>query len=346
MKQKYLVPSLEIESRSNAFNIGIWAINGLASNFTFWSVVIILPMAFYGILDLLGNMTMAWGYVSIFGLLLTNIANIFFAIIAINRLLISYRLEEDKIVKGLLISGPNIFKRIECNAQLPFVEMHFDQKFYKKKEYLNPILIKETPKKLVYKCDNTKLTIYKMYSNMDIELPLKKSKSFMKRLVKTLILTFILGIIVSFAVIGVEFMDTQNYISEIKPIEQQQLNEITENLKKYNYTLDDYQNKFVKDNAESGDCEVRYIFNKYTAEIVDIDVNLRIPVNYNDIYSEFDDIIAPIVSKFHMEDINNFKNGISDIIAGNFAIETLESIDSKITIRLKQSDGEIYIYTN
>lgn len=389
MEKKYLVPSFEIESKTHSFNIGIWAITGFASFFIFWFVVMILPAMFsHGVLDLLGNVTFNWLYFSATGALITVIITIYFSIVALNRLLVSYKFEGYRIVKGRIKRAfyidknieklkenvgmdlkktvwssnwdPNqkimtthtidnwskIIQMIHCNMNQQFVEIFFDGDCYKKREYLNPILIKETSKKMIYKCDNKKLVIYKMYSNMDIEIPFKKTKSFVKRLIKALVLTFVLALFVSMTVIYRDYLDTQNYIAKIEPIKKQQISEIKNNLEKYGYNLNDYDETFTKKDSVSSNFKVKYIFSTYTGEIEDIDLYLRIPLNYDQVYDEFDDIMKPIISKFDQKNINDFKDGITAIIQGDFAYEVLYSTNEEIAIRLKKSDGKIYIYTN
>lgn len=149
----------------------------------------------------------------------------------------SYIIEDDKIIKGVLkLSRNNIrnffnelgdnfeirnkfmsyydmhyghsiektiiinFQRAKLNLDYNFVSNFFNTSLYEKKIYENPELIKVKKHSLIYKCgDNKRIIIPRIYEGMLETEVSKKTSFFALRVIKALIILFIISITLIFA---------------------------------------------------------------------------------------------------------------------------------------------------
>ena len=227
MNNNIFSPSFKFERKTKALNISLWGFVGLISMFSTFLFAIVPYLFLSYFFDIasafiLDNLAVIMGISTMIFALIFGIGLYKF----LNTLLCSYKFEDNKIIKGKIISPDkvngidlafdtimttymaknitnskavvagnaainmnSIINLIKLNTNQEFVDKFFDTDIYKKKIYNNPRLLKETKYSLVYICEgNKKLVIPKLYEGMNITINNGSESSLLSRiLVRSLI---------------------------------------------------------------------------------------------------------------------------------------------------------------
>lgn len=208
----------------------------------------------------------------------------------LNALKTSYIIEDDKIIKGVLkLSRKNIrkffnelgdnselrnifmsyydihyghsivksiifnFQRAKLNLDNNFVSNFFNTSLYEKKIYENPELIKVKKHSLIYRCeDNKRIIIPRIYEGMIESEVNKKTSFFALRVIKALIILFIISMILM-------FVDMQHPL----PTEFERkygIEYVTKNLNSYGYHIEkqDGNNYLYTKNVNNNISKIEY----------------------------------------------------------------------------------------
>lgn len=378
-ENKVLIPSFEVESRTQGLNRSLWGFVGVISMFTVGLGVYVSHEMFVSILNITSTFISDHVILGLLGPI------IFFALMFgigmsdfLNQLLHSYEINRDKIVKGRIISmakvkgstvaleaaltaymGANIgnsaafnaaygakqmvgiFQLIAHNMDRSFVDEFFHTELYKKKEYLNPQLIKETQHYYLYTCDNKKkLKIYKIYTGMDSTSDSKKQSSLIKRVITKSLLVLLVFALLSTADLAIGAGNNKENIENI----QQTFSEIERNLSEFGYTakkINEKNYRFEKVVSSDRTSYVRYSFN-IDGQIDDVEFDVYYNANSTDMPSELGYIIGSVTDDFSDAEILSFIENVQSTIDGEYAYDSLESDGSKII--LGTSGGYAHIH--
>ena len=247
------IPSFEFERKTKGFNKMLWGFIGLISMFTVGLFVFVFHEMVCSILNITSTFISENFWITILLILL-------FALIFgiglynfINSLLYSYKIEDNKIIKGkimnvdkvkeidltldtlittymiknidnpanithanALFNSIKIFNLIELNTKIDFVNQYFDTNLYKKKVYTNPKLLKETKCNLIYVCDgNKKLKIPKIYDGMNVKLTYNKPSSLISRILIRSLIVFLVFSFISICDLGIGYYNNDKNINAI-----------------------------------------------------------------------------------------------------------------------------------
>ncbi len=217
--KKINVPSFEFERKTQAFNKYIISPIALITIFSYTFFVLIFHLFLCSLFNVISTMLLDSIILSIIPIIFLIILVFVKIFPFLNSLLYSYKFEENKIIKGKILSGAitnlndlaieatllsymfdhigqreyrtgkatlslfRILNLISINMNKELVEKLFDTEVYKKRVFINPKLIKEKKYTLHYLCDNNKkLVIPKIYEGMDVNYS-KKNTSFISRIV-------------------------------------------------------------------------------------------------------------------------------------------------------------------
>lgn len=145
-------------------------------------------------------------------------------------------------IQGVTAAGnmASLITRIRINSKAGFAEAYFDTDCYKKKDYPNPVLVKETSRAYIYRCEkNKKLTIPKLYTNMGVETAGDaKEQSIFKRITKKIGLSFVAALACTALMVGVGTTATNQYRTEIMPEIEQTIAALGDTLSPLGYAYD------------------------------------------------------------------------------------------------------------
>ena len=291
----------------------------------------------------------------------------------INTLFYSYKIEENKIIKGRIVnvdkingsslmvdaaatlhmlknigdsskvlSGSNlmnfnkIIRLIELNLKQEFVETFFDSDVYKRKVYDNPILVKETKYSLVYRCDkNKKLVIPKIYEGMDIKNIKSTEKSLILRIIEKSLVVFIIFFALSIIDLTIGIKNNSKYLSNINST----CSNIQENLNGFGYNLTDKCN-FKKVISKDRTSTVNYRIDK-NGKIEKVSIELYYDYsNYSD--EELRYIINSLNTNFTNEEIDGFINRVNSCVNNVCLYGKIQNENT--TLRIGKSSNYINIH--
>ncbi len=133
-----------------------------------------------------------------------------------------------------------LITRIQTNTMPSFAETYFDTDCYKKKDYQNPVRVKETKYAYIYRCEkNKKLVIAKLYTNMGLA-PAEQGKGqgIAKRIAKGIGLSFVAALLASALTVGIALAGTNTYRQEVTPIIEQTIADLGETLAPLGYAYE------------------------------------------------------------------------------------------------------------
>lgn len=382
-ENKILIPSLEVESRTQGLNRSLWGFVGVISMFTVAIGVFVPHQMLVSILDV--TSTFMSDHMIFAGIVPVVIFALIFSIGLydfLNQLLHSYEIHSEKIIKGRImrpakasgssialeaavtaymassiidgscdsskVSGANgiknlfgIFELIAHNMDESFVHAFFHTDIYKKKEYRNPRLVKETKHYYVYACDNKKkLKIYKIYTGMAGTNDCKKQSSLFKRVITKSLLVFLVFALLSTADLAIGARNNEENIGNI----QQTFSEIEHNLDKFGYTakkINEKTYRFEKVVSSERTSYIKYRFN-IQGQIEDVEFDLYYSANSMDISSELGYILASATHEFSNAEILAFIDNVQRTANGEYAYDMLGS--SAFNIILGTSGGYAHIH--
>lgn len=374
MNKNVFAPSLKFERKTKALNGSLWGFVGLISMFTVEFFVIIFHLMLCNILNVEST------FISDNSELIGTIPVVIFGIIFgvglykfLNMLLYSYKIEDDKIIKGRIISSKrvkgadlafdtamtaymaknignsnkvaagntainlnNIIDLIGLNTDEEFVNHFFDTDIYRKKIYNNPRLLKEKKYSLVYICDdNKKLVIPKLYEGINIKIRSSNEKSLTSRILLRSLIVF--GVCFLFSMIDL-FVGIHNNFEYVSNINNTCSN-IKANLNDYGYHLTRNCNfeKIISDNRTSS---IEYRIDK-KGNITNVDIELYYDKKtYSD--NELKYIISSLNTDFSDYEINNFIAQVNSCVNGSCSYDKITN--GKNTLRIGSSDGFINIH--
>lgn len=370
MNNNIFSPSFKFERKTKALNISLWGFVGLISMFSTFLLAIYPYLFLNYFFDIVST------FISDNLTVIMVIPTMIFALIFgigfynfFNTLLYSYKFEDNKIIKGKIISpekvkdtdlafdtiittymaknitNPNvvaagnaakninsIINLIKLNTNQEFVDKFFDTDIYKKKTYNNPRLLKETKYSLVYICeDNKKLVIPKLYEGMNITKTNGNESSLLSRvLVRSLI---VLCIFILFLMIDL-FIGIGNN-DEYKSNINDTCEIIQTNLNSYGYSITRNCN-FKKVVSSSRTSTIEYRIDK-NGTITNVNLELYYDTSsYSD--NELRYIISTLNTDFSNNEINNFIEQVNSCVNGNCSYGKLKSL------RIGTSGGFINIH--
>ena len=378
-EMKVVVPSFHVERCTQGLNGCLWGFVGLISMFSVGVGIIISHEMLVYVFNLtstfisdnlvvIGTMPVVV-FALIFGVGLHN----FFS-----NMSYAYRFDEDKIVRGRLVSPgkikgrslalegqltaymaanigdsrkfnmangiKNVYGIIELIAQnmdQAFANEFFDTELYKKKEFLNPRLIKETKGYYIYQCDNKKkLKVLKIYTGMATPSADVKGKAIWKRvLVKSLVVFLVFATISGGdLVIGAygNAGNMENIHGTVSRLEGE--------LGNFGYIKEKRSEKvyeFKKAVSQERTSYVKYILDK-NGEIESINFEVYFNGNSKDMPSEMEYLTSSTNDAYSETEVATFIENIQKTIDGNYAYDKLESEHGKIVLGL--SGGHAHVH--
>lgn len=376
---KTLIPSFDVERRTQALSRSLWGFVGVISMFTVGVGVFVSHQMFVSILNI--TSTFMSDHMILAGLVPIMCFALMFGIGLydfLNPLLHSYEISSEKIVKGRIIqlnkvkrlnvdletafiaymavnigdgskvSHANgiknllsILELIAYNMKQSFVDEFFHTDIYKKKEYSNPKLVKETKHYYIYACDNKKrVKIYKIYTGMVGTDNSKKHPSIVCRIITKSILLMLAFALVSTADLVIGAGNTKENIANI----QQTVSEIESNLDEFGYIAKKYNEKtyrFEKIVSSERTSYIKYNFN-VNGQIEHVKFEVYYNANSTDMPTELEYIITSTTKDFSQTEILEFIANVQMTINGKYKYDKLESSDCNII--LGTSGGYAYIH--
>ncbi len=244
------------------------------------------------------------------------------------------------------------------NTDPTFVETYFDTICYKKKEYAQPVLVKETAKSFVYRCArNRKLVIPKLYTNMGA-VGTHKPLNLWLRLKKSLQRSFIAGIACGLLLLGLSAVVSDTYREASTPIIEAQIVALGDELSPlgYEYTLPlfwqegDYLTEatFIYHDADILD---EYLINQVTYEfavdgsVQSLSFELYFTAQSTDITQQVSGILATAPNTFSQETLDQITAAIIGIQGGSYTFDTMRSEDGKCSVKVMRYNDYYYVKT-
>lgn len=376
---KILIPSFEVERRTQALSKSLWGFVGVISMFTVGVGVFVSHEMFVSVLNITST------FMSEHMILAGLVPIVCFALIFgiglyhfLNSLLHSYEISNEKIVKGRImrlnkvgrlsvdlepafvaymaanmgngskVSNANgiknmlsILELISYNMEQSFVDEFFHTDMYKKKEYSNPKLIKETKYYYIYSCDDKKrVKIHKIYTGMCGTDNGKRQPSMVRRIITKSVLVMLAFALLSTADLAIGATNNEENIGNI----QQTVSEIQRSLDTFGYTANKYSEKtyrFEKIVSSERTSYIKYSFN-VKGQIEDAEFEVYYNSNSEDMRSELEYIITSTTGNFSDAEILAFIENVRRTMDGEFSYDKLES--SKCNIILGTSGGYAHIH--
>lgn len=374
-KKTIFYPSFKFEKKTKAFNKYIGFFVSLISMFI---VVIGIGMLYAFMSSFLNLADDTHLIVYIFLPVIIFIALSYQGYQFLQSLLYTYQFKEDKIIKGKiqdvdkitetdlaidaaatagmianignssaflashLTSRLNrIIRLIKLNSNPEFVEKYFDTELYKKKEYINPKLMKETKYSLIYNCDNkNKLLIPKIYEGI-CHSPNSKESSFIGRIIKKSVLVFVSILIIAIIDLSVGYSKNNEYLNNIsssRSVIEQQLYNYGFTLKKNNENMYTFSKNIGNGEQTS---QIKYWFDK-NGNITEVDIQLYYNSSSKNVDNELRTIITTLNDEFDSRDVDNFINLVKQNINGKYQYGKLSS--KKYSFIISRSNGYVDIH--
>ena len=171
---------------------------------------------------------------------------------------------------------PDIEKMIMLNCNYDYVENFFDTDYYRKKEFTNPVLLKETKYFLVFMTDTRKVKIPKIYPGLSKE-PNVKEKSILRRIVARVILVLLIAITFSLVDISYGIYKNPTYKEAIANTWE----ELSNGFSDYDFRPHETRKHvFIRDGGEYYS-QVKYNLDK-DGQIKDVDIEIFYPAHSGD----------------------------------------------------------------
>lgn len=231
----------------------------------------------------------------------------------------------------------SIFKMIMLNYNYDYVERFFDTDCYKKKEFTNPVLVKETKYCLIFKTDTRKVKIPKIYPGISKE-PNVKGKSISRRIIKRIIVVLLIAIIFSLTDISYNFYKNPTYKESISNTWE----ELSDGLLDYEFSPHETRKHVFARSVGERYSEVKYYLDK-DGQIIDVDINIYYPTQSGDKEDEIRYIISTVNHNFNENEISEFVEALNQSVEEGFTYYKLNSTDGKYTLLISLSSGDIHV---
>lgn len=374
-----LIPNFAVEKRTKALNTGVWGFVGVISMFTVGVAVFASHLMLVSILEITStfasdNMMIAglcpiMAFAFIFGIGL---------FIFLSSLQTAYVIQPDKIIKGKItnkayrnnakslavqtaltaymaanvlngskVSGANgiknlfgILELLSLNMEDGFAQQFFFTELYKRKEYHNPQLIKETKHFYTYLCGNKKLKIRKVYTGMDNDVQNAKEVSILKRVVVRALLVIVIFSTISIADIAIGLANNNNYINNIT----QNHTEIETGLADFGYKSDKVNNKcyqFEKIVSSQRTSYIKYFFD-LDGSVERVEFEIYFDKSSDRIEQEIEYIFTSLNDGITEQQIEKFTQDTQSTIQGNYVYNKLQTNNYSIVLGTSGEHAHIH----
>lgn len=371
-----LIPSFSVERKTKALTTWVWGLTAFI--YLFISIFISMThLVLIVILEVIrsffyNNMVTMWPIICS-----SLVASILLGR-ALLSLQTAYVIQPDKIIKGRIknnavavtgsslatqaaltaymaanltnpshVSGANsinnsmvVFKMISLNMREGFAQKFFFTEAYKRKEYLNPQLIKESKRSYTYLCGKRKIKIPKIYTGMDCGVQNAKEVSVFKRVVVRLLLLTAITITVFTADLAAGLASNPTYLSHIT----QSAAKIEASLSDFGYQIQWHNNtvyRFEKAASEKRDSHIRYIFHT-DGSIKDVTMEIYFNKSSQRVAEEIECILTSLDDGITQQQMDEFIAATQSTIEGEYEYTKLYS--NNYTVTLGTSDGHAHVY--
>lgn len=336
-KKTLFCPSFKFERKTKAFNKYILFFVSLISLFT---VGIGIGTFYYPFMDGFLNLVNLHMELYLFPPIIVYVALTYQCIQFLSCLLSSYQFKNNAIVCGRIKEGDKgIIQRIMLNSNYEFVEKYFDTERYKKKEYTNPILIKETKYSLIYTCDNKrKLVIPKIYNGI-CSVNDSKGSSFIGRILKISVIVFIVVLIIANIDLFTAYSKNDEYLNNISVSK----NYVEQQLDDYGYSINKYNDNVFEKSVGNGErtSTIKYQFDK-NGNVTNVELQLYYNSDSENVENELRTIFNTMDTSFDSQDIDCFVDLVEQNINDGFQYGKISS--EKYTLIISRSSGFVDIH--
>ena len=238
----------------------------------------------------------------------------------------AYVIQPDKIVKGIIIGNAYRNSTRSLTAEL-----------YKRKEYHNPQLIKETKHFYIYRCDSKKLKIRKVYTGMDRDVQNVKEVSILKRVVVKALLVFVMFSAISIADIAIGLANNSNYNNNIT----ENYTKIETELVNLGYESEQKYHRFEKTVSPYKKSHIQYSFD-VDGSVEDAEFEIYFDQSSDRVDQEIEYIFTSLDDGISRQQIERFIQDTQSTIQGNYVYNKLQT--DHYTIILGTSDGHAHIH--
>lgn len=373
-----LIPSFSVERKTKALTTWVWGIATfiytfltvfiMLAHFMFISTLHIISSFFYD------NMVILWS-ILIVGSCLVACVILGRALLNLET---AYVIQPDKIIRGRIktnavavtdsslatqaaltaymaanLTNPSnvtrangiknsivLFKMISLNMREGFAQEFFFTEAYKRKEYPNPQLIKETKRSYTYLCGKQKIKIPKIYTGMDYSVQNAKEVSVFKRVVVRLLLMTAITITVLTADLAVGLGNNPTYLSHIT----QSAAKIESSLSAFGYQIQRHNNTvywFEKTASEKKDSSIQYTF-RTDGSIKDVSLEIYFNKSSQRVAEEIECILTSLNDGITQQQMDEFIAATQSTIEGEYEYRKLYS--NNYTVTLGTSDGHAHVY--
>lgn len=373
-----LIPSHAVEKRTRALNIGVWGFVGVISMFSVCLVVFASHLMFVYILNI--TSTFLSDHILVDVILLMAFALLFGVglFICLSSLQKAYIIQPDKIIIGKITNKANrndvkslsvqadllaymadnvtngskvsaangiknlfgILNLIFSNMEEGFAQQFFFTELYKRKEYNNPELIKETKHFYIYRCGSKKLRIRKIYTGMDRNVQDAKETSMLKRVVTRALLVFLLFSALSLGDLAAGFSKNSDYISNIT----ENFTKIEGSLADFEYTSKQINNKcyrFEKPVSSQRTSYITYSFG-LDGSVEKIEFDIYFDQSSDQMEEEVEYLFTSLYDDITKQQIEKFIQDIQSTLRGDYVYNKLQA--GSDTIILGTSGGYVQIH--
>lgn len=328
--QKIYIPSFKYEKKTKALNRFLFPFVSFISMFTVGVFIGGFIYAFNVSFLKLPVNHMSWYFLVPVGAFLLSVWPLVRFLLT---LMSAYRIEDGKITRGYIfktalgisssvaVSRINtrgislIIALIRLNMDPGFAEDYFDTDVYRKKEFMDPVLVKETKHLLIYDCGGEKLRIPKVFEGMS-ETSEHEGTSFIARIaiVSAIVFAIALGIAIGDLAI-MRYKTVTEYAPSISAAESK----MDVALEDYGYTLSFNSAKVSKFKKKVGDrtSEVTYTFDK-RGNIERVKVQLYFSMESSDIDGELRTVISTLDAGFSENDVEELIAAVNASLNGEY----------------------------
>ncbi len=374
-----LIPSFAVEKKTKALNAGVWGFVGVISMFTVSLAVFVPHLMFVSVLEITStfasdNMLIAgllpiMFFATVFGIGL---------FVFLSSLQTAYVIQPDIIIKGRItnkanrnnakslamqtvltaymaanvfdsakVTGANgiknlfgILELISLNMKEGFAQQFFFSELYKRKEYHNPQLVKETKYYYTYLCGSKKLKIRKVYTGMDHDVQRAKPASILKRVVVRSLLVIVIFSTISIADMAMGLVNNNNYIKQIT----QHHTEIETELAVFGYQSDRVNHKcyqFEKTVSAQRTSYIKYFF-RLDGSVESVEFEIFFDKASERVEQEIECIFTSLDDGITEQQIEKFTRDTQSTIEGSYVYNKLQT--DNYTIILGTSGEHAHIH--
>jgi len=382
---KILIPSFEEENKTKSLNISIWGFVAVISMFTVGvgvccfhlmvvavanitstifsdntTVLEIAPLCVFGVIFFIGCMVLCRSTMTAYAIFPDKIMKGTITLNALSdtdlKVPPTFLWNENKSLSDNVTrmrtwgQVQELIELICDNMDADFVKDNFFTGSYKRKEYNNPQLIKESKHFYIYRCGRKKLKIRKMYVNVDKAISSERTlqdiwkhlKRFLKRVLPRALAIFIIASAISFIDIGIGAAKSPDYNALI----ESSVAQIETELEKYGYEIKKNNNKcyyFSKRVAGQRTSSVNYTFG-LDGSVENVSFEIYFDEVSEAMEQEIESILLSLNDGITEEQIGKFIQDTKTTMLESYTYSRIETDNYKIT--LGTSDGMAHIHSD